>query len=151
VKGDLGDFDCGNGTGTVLTKVKARTTGAYGLATQGGAGDLVWNLNGAVDSIKVAGDVKDTRVNVSGALGALTVEGSLIGGEDDFSGAITSAGGIGPVKIARDIIGGAGMSSGLVSSDGVLTSVADRRLARWRHWHRERRTAEPRQHGAGED
>jgi hypothetical protein len=129
IKGDLGNIDAGSTTaGTPAIKsLSVRTMGAYGLATQGGAGDLTSTINGALGALKVAGDVKDANIDVLGAgsaLGSVTIGGSLIGGVAGPSGSISSNGDIGAVKIGRDVQGSTGASSGRVFSlNGKIASV----------------------------
>lgn len=125
IQGDLGDLEAGTGpVGNPAAKaITVRSAGAYGLVTQGGGGNLVWNIQGDVASLKVTGDVKDSQINVFGKLGPLTIGGSIIGGSGTFSGAVGTTGGIGPVKVGHDIRGGTGFGSGLISTDADLVSI----------------------------
>jgi hypothetical protein len=130
VKGDLGVIDAGSNTAGVpaVKSLSVRSMGVYGLATQGGAGDLVSDIRGALGALKVAGDVKGAFVNVLGSAGAtlgpVTIGGSLIGGSSDFSGAIQSLGDMGAVRVGRDVRGGSGGGSGLINSRGKVAGVA---------------------------
>ncbi len=130
LRGDLGDIDCGSNTvGTPAIKtLSVRSMGRYGLATQGGAGDLESDIQGAVGALTVSGDVKDAFFNVLGSgsstLAKLTIGGSLIGGSNTDAGEIFSTGDMGMVKIGHDLQGGSGSATGLVHSGGKLSGVA---------------------------
>ncbi len=129
IKGDLGDIDAGSNTaGTPAIKsLSVRSLGLYGLATQGGAGNLTSTINGALGALKVAGDVRDANLSVtgtSGTLGSVIIGGSLIGDLGSSSGSIFSNGDIGAVKIGRDVQGGTGAFSGKVQAfTGKIASV----------------------------
>ncbi len=123
IKGDLGDIDAGSNTGgtPAIKSLSVRSMGVYGLATQGGAGDLESDIHGALGSLNVAGDVKEAFINVTGAsatIGPVSIGGSLIGGANTSSGQIYSDGGIGAVKIGHDVQGGTGVRSGFIDAGG---------------------------------
>ncbi|MDB6149419.1 MAG: hypothetical protein JWQ44_867 [Chthoniobacter sp.] len=122
VKGDLAVIDCGDATITTpgLKTLWVRSMGSFGLATQGGGGDLQSDIRGALGALKVNGDIIHAFVNVpEGGIGAITVGGSLVGGATPKSGAVISNGGdVGPVKIGGDVTGGAGAFSGVIQATG---------------------------------
>ncbi|MHA3770753.1 beta strand repeat-containing protein [Verrucomicrobiota bacterium sgz303538] len=129
VKGDLGVIDAGSGnaTGFAIKSLSVRSMGIYGVATQGGGGDLQSDINGALGALRVQGDVKDATLSASGGafatIGQITIGGSLIGGANGGSGAIRSEGDIGTVKIGHDLQGGAGIASGAITSGGKLARL----------------------------
>jgi hypothetical protein len=116
VRGDLGAITAGSGSATVpaIQSLRVHSMGIYGLATQGGAGDLGADLNGALGMLTVAGDVKEAIVYVAGKVGPVTIGGSLIGGDANLSGSIVGRDGLGLVKIAGSVTGGSGIASGAV-------------------------------------
>lgn len=129
IKGDLGDIDTGSDTNgkAAIKSLTAHSMGRYGLATQGGSGDLSSFIFGSLGSLKVAKDVNGAFINVFGGtnatIGSVKIGGSLIGGEVASSGFIYADGGIGSVKIAGDVIGGSGAQSGSIGTDGKLGNV----------------------------
>ncbi len=125
VKGDLGQIDAGSNTaGTPAVKsLSVRSLGRLGLDSQGGTGSLKSDLLGGLGSLKVSGDVKDAFLTVTGAIGSITIGGSLIGGSGGLSGGISSSGDMGVVKIGRDVRGGSGSNSGRLGAGGALGSA----------------------------
>lgn len=129
VKGDLGVIDAGSGSATrpAIKSLSVRSMGIYGVATQGGVGDLESNINGALGALRVQGDVKDAIVRVFGApsatIGSITIGGSLIGGSGNVSGSIRSQGDMGPVRIGGDVVGGSRIFAGFIETLGNLASV----------------------------
>ena len=84
IKGDLGVIDAGDAdTSTVgLQLLSARSMGSFGLLSQAGGGDLQSDIKGQLGVLKIAGDVVDAQVSVTGGgIGSVTIGGSLIGGE----------------------------------------------------------------------
>ena len=159
VKGDLGKIDAGSNTpGTPAIKsLTVRSMGRYGLETQiTDTPDhpivseyFVSTISGGLGALKVAGDVKDVWINVTGGsgtigatIGLISIGGSLIGGSalpvvvptiDQKSGVISSTGDIRMVKIGGDVRGGdahntlsdaATASGAIISSYGNLLSVS---------------------------
>jgi hypothetical protein len=133
VHGDLGRIDAGDAadTRTGVGGLTVRSLGAFGLATQNGGGDLHSDVVGRLGFLRVAGDVRNATVNVTGgaipangSIGSVTVGGSVLGGAAADSGAILSTGSMGPVKVGRDIVGAGGTRSGAVDADGTLGPVA---------------------------
>jgi hypothetical protein len=128
VKGDLGQIDAGDATTATpgLKSLSVRSLGRLGLDTQGG-GSLESDINGALGSLVVAGDVKDAFVNVTGGadgkIGSITIGGSLIGGSTTESGKILSEGDMGAIRVGHDIQGGSGNSSGIIQSFSRLAGV----------------------------
>src|SRR5262245_7455549 len=120
VRGDLGVIDAGDGDPATpaLKRLKVRSMGRYGLATQNGTGDLESNVNGTLGALRVAGDVREAIINVTdsggatGRVGPVYIGGSLVGGSADRSGSITARDGMGPVTIRGDLIGGGGATAG---------------------------------------
>ena len=129
VKGDLGQIEAGDDAYATpgLEALNVRSMGRYGLATQGGAGDLRSDIASALGALNVAGDFKDASLfvigNTEADIGSLTIGGSLIGGADQFSGYIGCEGALGALKIGGDLRGGAGLGSGLIEAVGKLASV----------------------------
>jgi hypothetical protein len=130
IKGDLGRIDAGDAT-TATPGVKSlnvRSMGRFGTATQAASGNLESDIVGALGVLKVKGDIAGAFIAVTGnadsRIGAVTIGGSLIGGSDQLSGAISCVGRMGPVKIGHDVRAGSGQFSGLISSSfGKLTGV----------------------------
>ncbi len=129
--GDLGRIDAGADTaGTPAIKsLSVRSMGRLGTDTQISSGaDLDSNILGALGSLTVAGDVKDafiliTSASSNGNLGATTIGGSVIGGDDNDSGSIRTTGNMGNVTIGGDVVGGDGAGSGRVISGGTMGNV----------------------------
>ncbi len=129
IPGDLGQIDAGSGSVTTfaLASLTAHSLGVRGLANQSPGGSLESDLLGKVGPIKIAGNVDEASIRVTGgatpALGSLasiTVGGNLAGGQLAYSGAITASGKIGSVSIKGAMIGGLGSYSGsIVTSDGA--------------------------------
>ena len=126
IAGDLGVIDVGDAntaaTSPALKLLSVRSMGRYGSLT-GAALDLTSDINGPLGALKVAGDVKDVFINVSGTIGPVTIGGSLIGGGPPNSGRISSTGDMGAVKIGHDVQGGTGSTSGFIDNGGKLTSI----------------------------
>jgi hypothetical protein len=118
IQGDLGQIHVGDATTDTpgLISLNVRSLGRYGLATQGGAGDLDSVIKGALGVLKVAGDVKEASISLNSKLGLVAIGGSLLGGQ-------ISASAMGSVKIRGDVVGGAGDSSGAIISVS-LTKVS---------------------------
>src|SRR4030095_3718872 len=129
IKGDLGVIDAGSGSETTpaIKSLALRSMGVYGLATQGGTGDLESDILGALGSLRVVGDVKDAFVFVSGgtfaSIGVLTIGGSLIGASGNSAARIECTGNIGPIQIGHDVHGGSGSYSAQISASGKIASV----------------------------
>ncbi len=127
IPGDLGSIDVGDpSTSSIyaLLLLSSQSMGRYGLATQGGTGDLVSDIDGAVRTVKIAHDVKDAYLHVTAAgsgsqgfIRTIEIGGSLIGGAADRSGSIQTSGSIETVKIGGNIEGGAGLGTGSIQSD----------------------------------
>jgi hypothetical protein len=118
IPGDLGQIEAGNGLaadGPGLKTLNVRSLGAYGLATQGGLGDLVSRIDGHAVALKVAGDVRDAAF-LAESIGSVSIGGSLNAGVILSNTTLVSA------KIGRDILGGAG-ANGVVQALGKLTTV----------------------------
>ena len=134
VEGDLGAINCGNASelgatsaavGTpALERLNVRSMGIYGLATQGGGGNLLSVIDGRLGALKVAGDMKEASIDVTGpgGVGSIFVGGSLIGGAGYGSGKI-EVGNIGRIKIGDSIVGGSGFYSGAIVVDGYVGAV----------------------------
>jgi hypothetical protein len=131
IKGDLGDFECGSGTGRRAggKSVSVRTMGAYGLATQGGASDLEWNILGAVGSMS-RGRREDAREHLpaSSVRSPSAVRSSAVAAPAVPSAPWQHR----PVKIGRDIVGGTGTEA--ASFPPAWCSPASPSAARL--WHR---------------
>jgi hypothetical protein len=117
VRGDLGAVTAVSNSAAVpaIQTLRVHSMGVYGLATQGGGGDLRSSLNGSLGALNVVGDVKEAIIFVDGTIGPVTIGGSLIGGAlAHQSGSITARNGLGLVRIGGSIIGGSGIASGAV-------------------------------------
>lgn len=127
IKGDLGVLDAGSGIARAVENLAVRSFGLFGIATQGGVGDLTSNLNGSLGSLTVFGDFQNAFLQVAGSdgagIGKILIKGSLIGGLEANSGKIRSVGDIGTVMIGGDVVGGGGANSGAIALDGKLTSL----------------------------
>jgi hypothetical protein len=130
LRGDLGQIDAGdvNIETAGLVSLTVRSLGRYGLATQGGVGNLQSDINGSLGTLKVDGDVQEARVVVGGGssvkITSVSIKGSLVGGLSDNSGSIRSAGDMGLVRIGRDVVGGAGENAGNIFCNGKLAGVS---------------------------
>ena len=83
IKGDLASIFCGNGNaadGPALKTLNVRSMGRFGTATSGGFAGLESDIQGKLNALVVAGDVKDVFFHTTGGIGAVTIKGSLIGG-----------------------------------------------------------------------
>jgi hypothetical protein len=128
IDGDLGQIDAGDGNAKTpgLKSLKVQTLGGLGLTTQGGVGDLVSTIQGPLGALVVAGDLADAKVETVGAtakIGSIRISGSLVGGSDDFSGAIIAGGDIGNVTLGGSVLGGSGNHSGWIETGGKLANV----------------------------
>lgn len=121
VPGDLGAIDSGP-----IRLLSVRSLGRYGLATQGGKGDLVSNIGGQLDSLRVAGDITGAYVRVGAGASLLKafVGGSLVGGAGADMGEIYAEGNVGAVVVRGDVIGGSGKYSGVIDAGRALGPVA---------------------------
>ena len=127
LRGDLGQIDAGDGIHTTpgLKGLKVASMGEFGLTTQsaGLTPSLISNLEGSVGQISVAGNMDGASILVNdGAIGPVTLGGSLLGGTDPGTGVI-SAKNIGAVKIGGDLRGD-GSSTGYIQvTGGKLASL----------------------------
>jgi hypothetical protein len=127
VRGDLGAITAVSNSAAVpaIQTLRVHSMGIYGLATQGGGGDLRSSLNGSLGALSVVGDVKEAIIFVDGTIGPVTIGGSLIGGAlAHQSGSITARNGLGLVRIGGSIIGGSGIASGAVLCTQDIAGVA---------------------------
>ncbi len=140
VSGDLGRIQAGSEFQQGAPSVRSLSVGSlglYGLATQGGTGDLLSIITGPVGSLKVRGDVREAAfvvqddLSVKGTIGSVTVGGSLIGGDGPDTGVIQADGAIGAIKIGGDIRSVdsspgstlSGFSGAVISLDGRIASL----------------------------
>jgi hypothetical protein len=127
IDGDLGRILAGDGTTTTpgLAGLAVHSLGRLGTTT--GAANLTSTVQGALGALRVADDVKDAAVVVTGGpdgrIGSVFIGGSLIGGAAFASGQISTTGDVGPVTIGGDLVGGAGNNSGTLFSQGRLTGL----------------------------
>jgi hypothetical protein len=128
IRGDLGRIRAGDEiTGTAAVKgLKVQSMGEFGISTQEAGGSLFSVLNGALSSLRVAGNVREVRFVISsgvdGKIGSVTIGGSLIG-TTALSGSIQSDGAMGPVKIGGNIEGGLDIS-GFIRSGSTLAEIS---------------------------
>ncbi len=116
IDGDLGQIFAGATNSLIV-----QSLGRFGVGT--GATDLVSEINTKLGSLMVKGDIKEARVIVYGDLGAVTINGSLIGGVVSSTGNIQATKISGAVLIKGDIVGGGGVSSGSVISGTTTGNV----------------------------
>jgi hypothetical protein len=128
IKGDLADIDCGDAdTATpALDSLHVRSMGRFGLATQGGGGDLSSCIFGPLGSLSVDGDLAEAIIGVTasddGTIGSVRIGGSIVGGSVPNSGQVQCTGAMGPVFIGGDIMGGSDFLTGAISG-GKVASV----------------------------
>jgi hypothetical protein len=124
VHGDLGAIDAGDGdpAGPALGLLTVRSMGRYGLATQGGTGDLTSHFDGALGSLRVARDMRGASIDVTdtggatGRIGSADIGGSVVGSVESGA-ALTARDGIGPVSIRGDLVA-------VILSPGDLAGVS---------------------------
>ncbi len=130
IRGDLGQIDAGDAsTGTPAVKsLSVQSMGEFGDSTQQAGGLVESNLNGALGSLKVAGNVRESFLSIAGGvdgkIGSITIGGSLIGGSTSDAGRIFSDGAMGAVKVGGSIEGGSGQSSGQIGTNSSIVSIA---------------------------
>ena len=94
VPGDLGQIDIGTGKGKkpALKSLVVNSLGLRGDETQfvGEEDSLLSEINGAVGSLNVLGDVKDAVFNVSGKLGKVSIGGDFLGGNGGGAGLLAA-------------------------------------------------------------
>ncbi|MGB8170755.1 MAG: hypothetical protein WCF18_24840 [Chthoniobacteraceae bacterium] len=132
ISGDLGRIVAGDAT-TKTAGVKSLsvgTMGRYGTDTQSGVmPSLGSTITGGLGSFKSRGDVKGTSLIVTGGMtaadgkiGSLAIGGSLIGGDNSFSGFISATGGIGKLNVTHNIEG-TGNGSGQIFTGARIESA----------------------------
>ena len=123
IRGDLGRIEAGDAsTGTTAVKgLSVQSMGEFGTSTQQAGGGIISILNGALSSLKVAGNMRDAALvasgGIDGKIGSVTVGGSII------HGFIQSLGAMGLVKIGGNIEGGDLSGTGIISSITTLAGV----------------------------
>ncbi|MHA3770754.1 beta strand repeat-containing protein [Verrucomicrobiota bacterium sgz303538] len=129
IPGDLGKIVTGDtNTGTQgLAALNVRTLGRLGVNTQPAAfgmftPSLESDITGRLGLLTVEQDIARALTQVNGAIGAVDIGGSLIGGEDDGSGAIFATQ-IGAVRIGGALQGGVGSNSGVIGTGTGVASV----------------------------
>lgn len=123
VRGDLGRIVAGDDDVTTAadTKLRVESMGVYGITTQQSGGTLETNFNGLVGKIVTTGAVQDAHIQVYGALRLLRL-GALIGGDQEGSGQVITAGSISEIVVDR-IEGGAGSDSGSILALDSIGSI----------------------------
>jgi hypothetical protein len=87
------------------------------------------NATGAIGALTIKGDIiggagnNTGQIIAGGALAGLTLGGSLRGGSGSASGSVLAAQAIGPVRIVGRILGGQGVDSGRIQTEATLGSV----------------------------
>jgi hypothetical protein len=124
IRGDLGRITAGdlNELTPGINILNVHSFGIYGTTT--GAPNLESFVTGNVGKLNVVTDIKDVRFQTqSGSftdkIGSVYVGGSLIGGNENFSGYISSSGGIGLISIQGDLIGDLGFDSASIRSRSI--------------------------------
>lgn len=91
--------------------------------------DITSVIVGNLNSFKVTHDINKAVLSVTGSDKAQLVQakigGSLIGGDDDYSGSISVNGRIGKIFVGGDLTGGNGMYSGSIVSGSIGSVVID--------------------------
>lgn len=128
IPGDLGQIEAGDAelTTSGLASLSVRSLGRLGLDTQLPISvlyvpDLQSNIQGRLGTLTVQQDVAGAEVYVNGSIGSVTINGSLIGGATEFSGAIRAEAGIGAVKLGAHLQGGTGDASGSITADSIAS------------------------------
>jgi hypothetical protein len=119
---DLGDIDAGNGSATVPA-IKSLTVDSFGRFGQRGDGNSWAQVNGDVGALVVKHDFIESNFYVTGNLNAMSVGGSVIGGDVAGDGQIYATGNLGKVAIKQDIRGGNGLYTGVVGAGHDVASV----------------------------
>lgn len=82
---------------------------------------------GSLNSLTVTGNIDKALLSIAGSdkagLGSAKIGGSLIGGDADYSGAISVEGQIGKIWVGGNLEGGAGKWSGSIFSGEKISSV----------------------------
>ena len=142
IGGDLGRIDAGvapqGGHASKTPAVRSLTVqsiGEFGAGTQESGGSLQSDFSGQVNSITVHGDVVNAYLRIvgeknaattaadHGALGSLTIGGSLIGSAGIDSGHVLVTGRLGQVTVGGDLAGGASNDTAFISADGAIGPV----------------------------
>ncbi len=130
VAGDLGRIDAGGGGKAGITSLSFFSLGRQGTSSQQTGGNLISNIT-SLGTIAVTTDINQAFVNVTGSIGSIKVDGSLIGGTAANSGSIQSANGsIGTVFVGQNLFPssdvGAAAATGAASiqaGDGSIGNV----------------------------
>jgi hypothetical protein len=116
VDGDLGRIVCGDSEPgkPALKSLTVQSLGRLGTST--GSPDLVTTISGAVPKILIKGDLAGAQIMIpetedTGDVGSINVGGSILGGDQLFSGSMNVGGKIGTLRVGRDIAGGSGQGS----------------------------------------
>ncbi len=133
IQGDLGHITAGvtaSFAKPALKSLQVQSIGQYGLTTQAaGTATLESDISGPVTKIVVKDDVVGAYLNVSGsgtpaadegAIGSVSIGGSLVAGDAILTGAIRATGKIGALKIGGDVVGGADSDTGLITANGTI-------------------------------
>jgi hypothetical protein len=142
IDGDLGQIDAGdtNVQTTALRSLRAASLGVRGLATQGTGGSLVSTIFGGVGSFVLDGDLRDATFQVLGSaidpdpnvhsaldaaaiIGAVRIDGSVVGGDAAGSGQVFAKGRIGTLALGGSIVGGDGAESGRIWVEGGISTA----------------------------
>ena len=113
--------------GSVIVKGSVIAGGHEGTATISAfynIGPVIIDGNLGSDAVIPSGLNAGSIHAQHGTLGAVTLGGSLVGGEGDFSGFLQAERGMGAIKILGSISGGNGLSSGTIQTYGALTSLS---------------------------
>jgi hypothetical protein len=135
--GDIGPVTIGHdlqgGAGSLSGRISTDGSIAsviIGGSIRYGAGNDtgVVNALGNLGPVRVAGDVvgeapSSGQIRAGGALAALTVGGSLVGGAGDYSGQVLSGGDMGPVKVGGNVRAAGGAETGKVVTGGRLARL----------------------------
>ena len=97
-----------------VTSLRVGSMGLFGTST--GAPDLLSEVGGNLDQMRIQGDLRGVQFCVGGHLNSLYVGGDVVGGDTDFSGSILTGRDIGTAIVLGNLRGGAGDQSGALFS-----------------------------------
>ena len=125
INGDLGQLDVGNdlAAAPALRMLSVNSLGAFGLSTQLPGGSLQSDITGKLKTLKLADSMRDAALSVSGGIGKIAVEGSVIGSS------IRSDGSIGSITIRGDLADSATIGArGALAAGSTVAALAIREL-----------------------
>ncbi len=123
VDGALGKITAGNANAATAGLLSLSVDSLGLTENPADFSDITSVIVGNLNNFKVTHDINKALLSVTGSDTAQLVQakigGSLIGGDDDYSGSISVNGRIGKISIGGDLTGGSGMYSGSVVSGSI--------------------------------